>query len=90
MYLKHILFKTLFIFALAIIPILPSVANDATFTEPVTFEQAFGLALERSPRAQLLEAQQEAAEGQIEQAGYKPNPTVGAEMENVLGTGGRF
>ncbi|MCB1119983.1 MAG: TolC family protein [Verrucomicrobiae bacterium] len=87
MYLKHILFKSLFIFAFATFPIPPSVANDAIFTEPVTFEQAFGLALERSPQSQLLEAQQEASEGILEQAGYKPNPTVGAEMENVLGTG---
>lgn len=87
MYLKQILSKTLFIFAFTIFTVRPTVAKDVTFTEPVTFEQAFGLALERSPRAQLLEAQQEAAEGQIEQAGYKPNPTVGAEMENVLGTG---
>ncbi len=87
MYLLQNLSKTLFVFAFAIIPVLPSVAKEVAFTEPVTFEQAFGLALERSPRAQLLEAQQEAAEGQIEQAGYKPNPTVGAMMENVLGTG---
>lgn len=55
--------------------------------EPITFAQAHQIAVERSPRAQLLEAQLEAAEGQIEQAQLRPNPTIGAELDNVLGTG---
>lgn len=83
MYLKHILSKILFILALAIIPVLPTVANDVTFTEQVTFEQAFGFALEHSPRAQLLEAQQE-TEGQIEQPGYEPAPFVALATEQLL------
>lgn len=56
-------------------------------SKPITFEQAYQIALERSPQAKLLEAQLEAAEGQVEQAKLKPNPTLGAEIENVLGTG---
>lgn len=54
---------------------------------PVTFERAFRIAVERSPQAQLLEARLEALEGEIDQALLKPNPVVGAELENVLGTG---
>ena len=56
--------------------------------EGLTFERAFEIAVEKSPQTQLLEAQLEAAEGQIEQASLKPNPIIGAELENVLGTGG--
>jgi cobalt-zinc-cadmium efflux system outer membrane protein len=56
--------------------------------DTVAFEQAYQLAVERSPRARLLEAQIKAAEGQVDQANLRPNPTVGAELENILGTGG--
>ena len=55
--------------------------------ETLTLSQALELAIERSPQAQLLEAQVERVEGQIDQSLIKPNPTVGAELENVLGTG---
>lgn len=55
--------------------------------ETLTLNQALELAVERSPRAQLLEAQLESIEGQIDQSLIKPNPSVGAELENVLGTG---
>lgn len=55
--------------------------------DTVAFDQAYQLAVERSPRARLLEAQIEAAEGQVEQANLRPNPTVGAELDNILGTG---
>lgn len=54
--------------------------------EPITFERAYQIAVERSPQAQLLEAQLEALEGQVDQAKLRPNPVVGAELENVLGT----
>jgi cobalt-zinc-cadmium efflux system outer membrane protein len=55
--------------------------------KPITFEQAYQIALEHSPQAKLLNAQLEVAEGQVEQAKLKPNPTLGVEIENILGTG---
>ncbi|EDY85063.1 outer membrane efflux protein [Verrucomicrobiia bacterium DG1235] len=64
-----------------------NVQAQLTEGEALSFDQALELAIERSPRAQLLEAQLEAVEGQIDQAKLKPNPTIGAELENVLGTG---
>src|SRR5690625_3255832 len=55
--------------------------------EPVTLSAAVELALKRDPRLLLNEAVAESAEGQIDQAGVRPNPVVGAEVENVFGTG---
>ena len=72
----------------SLLAVSASSSGEVDFGEPVTFERAYRIALERSPRAQLLEAQLEALEGRIEQAGLAPNPTVGADLENVLGTGG--
>lgn len=87
MYLMQNFLKKQFIIQFLVIPILPVVSKAIVLSEPVTFEQAFQLAVEHSPRGFLLEALQEFADGQIENAGYKPNPTVGVEIENVLGTG---
>ena len=87
MYLIQNLFITLFFFQILAFPILPVVSKTIVISEPVTFERAFQLALQHSPRGSLLEALQEFADGQVEDAGYKPNPTVGVEIENVLGTG---
>ena len=75
------------IFTTILIVVRPCAAANAIFEDPLTFEQAYTLALESSPQSQLLAAQQEVSEGLLDQAGYRPNPTVGAEMENVLGTG---
>lgn len=62
--------------------------------EPVGFEPetiSYATALERAivsnPRLYLNASEAEAAEGQIEQADLPPNPVVGFEAENFLGTG---
>lgn len=81
------LFIKLFFIQILLFPILPDVSKATVISEPVTFERAFQLALQHSPRGSLLEALQEFADGQVEEAGYRPNPTVGVEIENVLGTG---
>lgn len=57
------------------------------WNQPITFERAYQIALAHTPVVALLAAELEVAEGRLEQAGLKPNPSVGAEVENVLGTG---
>lgn len=60
---------------------------DLNLTEPVTFQRALSLAIERDPRLRLYDVNAEASAGQIEQASLRPNPVVGVEVENFLGTG---
>lgn len=87
MYLMQNFFIKPFFIQILVIPLLPVVSKAIVISEPVTFERAFQWALQHSPSGSLLEALQEFADGQIEEAGYKPNPSVGVEIENVLGTG---
>lgn len=56
-------------------------------SEPVTLSAATAWAIERDPDLRRIEAEAEAADGQIDQAGRRPNPVIGTEIENVLGTG---
>lgn len=60
---------------------------EIDWNQPITFDRAYQIALAGTPVTALLAAQLEAAEGRLEQAGLKPNPSIGAEVENVLGTG---
>jgi len=53
----------------------------------VSYPQALQLAIENNPQLKLIATRIEASEGNIEQAGVRPNPVVEAEMENILGTG---
>lgn len=62
-------------------------SDPLSFDQPVTLPSAIELALERDPRLTLNEAVADSAEGQIAQANVRPNPVVGAEVENILGTG---
>lgn len=55
--------------------------------ERITLAQAIQRATENDPRLELNDAMTEAADGQVEQADLPPNPVVGAEIENFLGTG---
>jgi cobalt-zinc-cadmium efflux system outer membrane protein len=57
------------------------------FSEPVSYERALQLAIDRDPILRRFEQDDEAAVGQVEQAALRPNPVVGAEIENLLGTG---
>ncbi len=53
----------------------------------VDLTTAIRRALESDPSLQRYDAKIEAAGGQVEQAGYRPNPVIGGEMENILGSG---
>ncbi len=57
------------------------------FSAPITLQRAIRLAFERDPQLRLYEVEAETADGQIEQASLRPNPVVGAEFENFLGSG---
>ena len=61
----------------------PSVAASA----PMTLADALQRAVAAEPRLRLNATRAEAAEGKIEQAGLRPNPVIGVEAENLLGTG---
>jgi cobalt-zinc-cadmium efflux system outer membrane protein len=54
---------------------------------PLTFAATLARVLEVDPRLALLEAQLEEAAGLADQAEFAPNPTLEAEVENILGTG---
>jgi len=61
--------------------------EEPDFTAPVFYPSALMMAIERDPRLDLTTTVAEAAEGRIEQADLPPNPVVGTEFENFLGTG---
>ncbi|KAF0094901.1 MAG: Outer membrane efflux protein [Puniceicoccaceae bacterium 5H] len=69
------------------LPQLQAQSAPPNLSRPVSLETALHWALERDPTLQRLETEEDAAEGQIEQADVRPNPTVEAEVENILGTG---
>ncbi len=58
-------------------------AGDAS----LSFDAALSRVLEVDPRLAHLEAQLEEAAGLADQAAVAPNPTLEAEVENILGTG---
>jgi cobalt-zinc-cadmium efflux system outer membrane protein len=55
--------------------------------EAVSYTQALQRAIAADPRFELNATLAEASEGQVEQAKLRPNPVVGTEIENFLGTG---
>lgn len=83
---RNVLFSST-ILVLASVKAASAEAEDLKFTEPVTFQRALGLAIEYDPRLRLYYAVAEASAGRIEQASLRPNPMVGVEVENFLGTG---
>jgi len=54
---------------------------------PVSYEIALERALQNDPALSSFESRYEAAEGRVEQAGLRPNPVVGVEVENFIGSG---
>lgn len=54
---------------------------------PMSLADALQRAIAAEPRLQLNATRAEAAEGRVEQAGLRPNPVIGVEAENFLGTG---
>lgn len=55
--------------------------------ETIHYAQALQRAVASDPRLDFYTSLVESAEGRIEQAGLRPNPVIGAEMENFLGSG---
>lgn len=62
------------------------ISGTALAIEPATAVQR---TLESSPELQLYPYHVRALEAESLQAGLKPNPTMGVELENVMGTGDR-
>jgi cobalt-zinc-cadmium efflux system outer membrane protein len=62
-----------------------SVASALAAAAPPTLDlgEALGLALERSPRLAAFPASLRAAEARVRQAGRRPNPVVGLEVEGL-------
>jgi cobalt-zinc-cadmium efflux system outer membrane protein len=56
-------------------------------TQAITLQTALHRAIQNDPRLGLNATLADAADGQIEQADLPPNPVIGAEVENFLGTG---
>ncbi len=63
---------------------------NKTFTEPrgvITFADAIMAALSANPTLAAFDREVEAREAEALQSGLHPNPELGAEAENVLGSG---
>ncbi|WP_233246171.1 TolC family protein [Coraliomargarita sinensis] len=66
---------------------LPAKAANETGDDALTFTQALQRAMTADPRLELNTILAEASDGQVEQAKLRPNPVIGTEVENFLGTG---
>ncbi|MEJ6788171.1 TolC family protein [Brevundimonas sp. BR2-1] len=64
-----------------------SVLATAAAAEPVTLAEALARAAASSPALAAAEADVAAAQGRAQQAGFRPNPELGVEVENFAGTG---
>jgi cobalt-zinc-cadmium efflux system outer membrane protein len=62
-------------------------ASSAAAAEVISLAEALQRAVATEPLLRLNATRAEAAEGQIEQAGLRPNPVIGVEAENLFGTG---
>lgn len=60
-----------------------SVSGDA----PLTLQRALLVALDHHPELAVADCEIRAAEGQLLQAGLRPNPELSTEVENFSGTG---
>lgn len=85
----HNLNKLKLTYFILLVPIgsLTAQTTFASDQEVISYTQALQRAIAAEPRLALNSSLAEAAEGQIEQADVRPNPVVGAEVENFLGTG---
>ena len=79
----------LYIITISLVPIwsLAQTPIDSQSSELISFPQALQRAISADPRPELNKTLLEVAVGQVEQAKLRPNPVVGAEFENFLGTG---
>jgi cobalt-zinc-cadmium efflux system outer membrane protein len=74
--------------AITLAAILAMLAPGSAFAEPVTLADALSRAAASSPTLAAAEADVAAAVGRAQQAGFRPNPELGLEVENFAGTGG--
>lgn len=74
--------------AITLAAILAMLAPGSAFAEPVTLAEALSRAAASSPTLAVAEADVAAAVGRAQQAGFRPNPELGLEVENFAGTGG--
>ena len=65
----------------------PITAPPETPTDVLTLRQALALALVQNPELRAFSWEVRAAEARTLQAGLRPNPELGLEVENVAGTG---
>lgn len=73
--------------AITLAAILAMLAPGSAFAEPVTLAEALSRAATSSPTLAAAEADVAAAIGRAQQAGFRPNPELGLEVENFSGTG---
>lgn len=59
----------------------------AASASPLTLDEALARAAASHPRLLAQAARTEAAAARVEQAGYRPNPTLDVTLENFAGTG---
>lgn len=71
----------------ALVALLAMLIPGAAFAEPVTLADALARADQSSPTLAAARADVAAAEGRALQAGLRPNPELGLEVENFAGTG---
>ena len=74
--------------ALAIFIGLPGPAHAAG-TPPMSLEEAVRRALAHDPQLQAEHESVRAAQARVRQAGVRPNPEIGLDVENFAGTGGQ-
>lgn len=67
--------------------VLPAVPRTGPLPANLTLAQALEEAAARSPAVVAAEREVAAAEARIRQAGYRSNPELSLEVENVAGTG---
>jgi len=85
----HLFQKLIQVSLILLLPLgsLNAKATVDPYGEAVTYTQALQRAMAADPRLELNTTLAEASDGQLEQAGLRPNPVLGTELENILGTG---
>ncbi len=74
--------------AAALAVAIGALAPSRALAEPVTLAEALARAAASSPTLAAAEADVAAAVGRARQAGFRPNPELGLDIENFAGTGG--
>ncbi|MDP3853325.1 TolC family protein [Phenylobacterium sp.] len=73
--------------ALVLALVAPGAAQAQAKPAPLTLSEAIGRASAADPAAAAAEARLEAARADLRQAGIRPNPSIGLELENFAGSG---